>query len=624
MTVPSATRFTRTRGRNGTFSQGVTYPSPFFDISSTYSPKTYKEMFQWCRYFFMVHPLVNAVVFKLSQYPIRDVIYHTDDRGLHDRWKSVMEDDLRYRIFQEEAGLDYYAYGNCFVSILFPFVKMLTCAQCGDTIPVRDADYYFRSYTFYLRCKKCGHNDKAKAEDRYVRTTKGARLMRWNPEDIDVQYNGITGSRTYFFNIPRTTRNNILMSKKHVLEEVPQLFIESLKNRRSVVFAPGSLYHFRRPTLSGTDMGLGIPLLMPVFKDSFYLQILKKAQEAIALEKISPLVTLFPSGNESVSAYNTQNLGDWKSQIAQEIAHWRKDRNYYPILGFPIGSQSIGGDGRALLLGQEIRLWSEQILAGMGVPQELVFGGVSFSGSNVSLRMLENFFIRYTQDHLHMLKWIVRSISNYMTWTPIEMSYQPFKMADDLQRQALMFQFNQAGKISDSTLLSGVDLDAHTEDEKMQKETDRRAEALRKAQLQQAEIQGESQFVMAKHQARAQRELQAQAMPQQQPQQQLPQQAADGMGSRLSQSNALPAPQDGGQINMDLLAYARTAATQISQLDPTSQDAALQNLHSQSPELHQLVVSIMRAESRGGAKEEAGAPLPTQRAPRRGPATALI
>jgi len=643
----SSTSFARTRGRNGTFAHGVTYPSPFFDISHTYLPKTVKELFQWCRYYFMVHPLVNAVVFKLSQYPIRDVVYHTEDQGLRGQWTTFLEDDLKYRSFQEEAGLDYYTYGNCLISIIFPFVKMLTCKSCKESIPARDANYHFRGHEFYLRCAKCGHHDKAEAEDRYIRTTKGMRLIRWNPEDVDIHYNQVSGRHTYYYKIPRGVRNDIIMGKKHVLEEVPQLFIESIKNRRAVVFSHENLYHFRRPTLSGTDNGWGVPLVMPILKDAFYLQVLKKAQEAIALEHIVPLRTLFPTSSEAVSAYNSMNLGDWKTQISSEIGRWRRDNNYMPILSFPLGSQSIGGDGRALLLGQEIRIWSEQILAGMGVPQELIFGGVSYSGSNVSLRMLENFFLSYMQDHLHLLQWIVKSVSAYMNWSPVKLTYKPFKMADDLQRQAYMFQLNQAGKVSDGTLLSGMDLDVYTEDEQMKKETDRRADALRKAQMQQAEIQGESQMIMAKYQMRAQQEAQEQmapqggapqVAPQQGAQQAAPQQSApqgapqqgalNDMSSKLTGRALAAAPQsmgDDGQVNLDLIAYARNTASYLTQLDPVSRDAALLNIRAQSPELYQTVLSMLKMNGgSNGAKNTAGEPLPEQQAPRRGPGTALI
>ena len=64
----------------------------------------------------------------------------------------------------------------------------------------------------------------------------------------------------------------------------------------------------------------------------------------------------------------------------------------------PLGTQTIGGQGRALILHQEYRIWSEQIIAGMGVPPEFVFGGVQYSGTNLTMFQLHNKFLSYIED----------------------------------------------------------------------------------------------------------------------------------------------------------------------------------------------------------------------------------
>jgi hypothetical protein len=493
-----ASRFARTRGRvNGSFARGINYPSPFFDIGHTYLPTTVKQMFRWCRYYFLVHPLINSTVFKLALYAITDLVYHSDDEHKKEKWQGVLEDHLRYRCFMGELGLDYHTYGNGLVSIFYPFKKKFECARCGNKQPARKSKYYFRNFQFYWQCPSCNHHGPAKVFDDYIRSVKGIRLLRWNPEDVDIRYNDLTGEYAYYYDIPVQLKNDIIMGKKSVVEEVPQIFIEALKRRKAIVFNKENIYHFKRPTLAGKDRGWGVPLLLSVLKDAYYLQIMKKAQEAILLEHIVPLRILFPqAGSATSDAYSSVNLGEWKDQISDEIQRWRFDNNYIPILPLPVGNQTIGGDGRALLLIQEIRMWSEQIVTGMGVPHELIFGGLSYSGSNVSLRMLENMFLGYMTDHLHLVNWVIKNIAAFLEWEPIKVAFKPFKMADDLQRKAYNFQLNQAGKISDTTLLSDSDFDPDREDKLTKNETNKRAEAQKKARLAQAEIEGESQMIM--------------------------------------------------------------------------------------------------------------------------------
>ena len=551
----SGLRFAQTRGRtNGSPVTGVNYPSPFFDIAHTYLPVTFKQMFKWCRYYFLTNPLINAVVFKLSEYPVTDIIIDHENSAVKKQWTEYFHDHLRFNAFRVEAGLDFNCYGNSFVSLGFPFKKYLYCAQCGfhDQAGKIRANWIFTNFQFRMTCPQCHYIGDARAQDVFYKNASGIKTIRWNPEDIEVTYNDITGEHTYFYTIPATVRNDIVIGRKDVVEGVPQVFIQAMREQKGVIFSKDNFFHMRRPTLATQDRGWGIPLLLPVLKDAFYLQVMKKAQEAILVEHIVPLRVLFPqAGSGSSDPYTTINLVDWRDQIAAEIARWRYDcvtpgtlvetsdgfcaaaavregyllknhlgayskvekiwrrplregerayqvvarglhggtptvseghpflvrrnevqrflrakdlrvgdyvgypftetmplelralatsgssivrdgflwspieaicevrteevigfqmdhatvvhleddaeahgtfclwgmasanTNYIPILPLPIGHQTIGGDGRALLLTQEIITWSEQILNGMGVPLEFIKGGMCLSPSSL-------------------------------------------------------------------------------------------------------------------------------------------------------------------------------------------------------------------------------------------------
>ncbi|CAB4131679.1 hypothetical protein UFOVP276_76 [uncultured Caudovirales phage] len=670
----SALRFSRSRGRSGGSSDyGLQYPSPFFDIGQTYLPATIKQMFRWCRYYFLVNPLINAVVAKMADYPITDIILETDKPDLKDKWYTFLNSQLRYRPFQIELGLDFYAYGNALVSIFYPFIKMLRCKRCGHEKPAADATYRFQNFEFHWECSKCNHADIATVRDHYIKAPKGIRLLRWNPEDIDIRYNDITGDTEYYYTIPVQIKNDIIMGKKSTVETMPQLFIDALRLRKAVVFSRDNIYHFKRPTLAGKDRGWGTPLILPVLKDTFYLQILRKAQEAIALEHIVPLRVLFPqAGSASSDPYSSVNLMDWHDQIAGELRRWRSDNSYIPILPLPIGQQTIGGDGRALLLTQEIRVWSEHIIAGMGVPTELIFGGLSYSGSNVSLRMLENMFLGYLSDQLALLNWVIERTASYLGWAKVGARFKPFKMADDLQRKAYLFQLNQAGKISDESLCSDADYDSSKEDKIMENEATRRIGAMKKQRLLQAEMEGEAAMVQQKWQTKAQNKalaeqtaIQGEAAKDQMAFQSQMQNGMmqDQMAAQTGQEpppkspDMAPAPRDpsllsvpkgitspltlhsvqqhpsstsntdiaGGQ-NVDLLFMARKLADKFSRLNPGEKPVMLGRLKELNPTLYSTVTGLMMSGGNGptAAAQASARPLPLQRAPRRGPEAAQV
>jgi len=670
----SALRFSRTRGRTGSSSDyGLQYPSPFFDIGQTYLPATVKQMFRWCRYYFLVNPLINAVVSKMADYPITDIILDTEKQDLKESWNSFLNEQLRYRPFQIEIGLDYYTYGNALVSIFYPFVKILRCTRCGFEKQASDAIYRFMNFEFHWQCEQCDHSGIAKVRDHYIKAPKGIRLLRWNPEDIDIRYNDISGEYEYYYSIPVQLKNDIIIGKKSAVESVPQLFIDALRLRKAVVFSRDNIYHFKRPTLAGKDRGWGTPMILPVLKDTFYLQVLRKAQESIALEHIVPLRMLFPqSGSATSDPYTTVNLQDWHDQIAGELRRWRADNNYIPILPLPIGQETIGGDGRALLLSQEIRVWSEHIVAGMGVPNELIFGGLSYSGSNVSLRMLENMFLGYLSDQLSLLRWVIDRTASYLSWPKVGARFKPFKMADDLQRKAYLFQLNQAGKMSDESLMADADYDSAKEDKIMEVEASRRVAAMKKQRLLQAEMEGEAMLVTAKWQNKAQAKamveqaaIQTEAAKEQMTFQSeiqsgmMQDQAAAQTGQPAPQKSPdmAPTPRDpslisppkeitsplslssiqqhpatatntdiAGGMNVDLLYMARQLADKISRLTPAEKPVTLRRLQERSPELHDTVVGLMMSGANGptAASAASARALPMQRPPQRGPEAAMV
>jgi hypothetical protein len=659
----SPLRFSPTRGRiqNGS-TTGINYPSPFFDIAHTYLPTTIKQMFRWCRYYFLTNPLINAVVFKLSEYPVTDLIIDHENKDVSKKWSDYFQDHLRFRAFQVEVGLDYHTYGNAFISIGYPFKKYLKCTSCGFSAPADKirANWVFTNYNFRLTCPKCSIIGDAHAEDIYFRNPSGIKLIRWNPEDIEITYNDITGEYTYFYTIPATVRNDIVIGKKDVLEGIPQVFIAALRQQKGIVFSKDNLFHMRRPTIATHDRGWGIPLLLPVLKDVFYLQIMKKAQEAILLEHIVPLRIIFPQAASGTSdPFTTINLVDWREHVAAEIARWRYDPNYIPILPLPIGNQTIGGDGRALLMTQEIAHWSEQILNGMTVPIEFIKGGMSYAGTNVSMRMLENQFIGFILRHKALTRWVMREVANFLRWPMATPRFKPFKMADDIQRKAFDLNLNQAGKLSDTTLLAGCDYDQAEENLIMEKETASRLAATKKQQLAMAEIQGEQQLIMAKYQIKAQ-QAQIEAMgtgaapgepggPEAMGAGTVGGQEAGGViqteqpQGEMATQGGLPELQSGlnegqrmqpGQAGaVDLPTLAVMQAKVIAGMAPQQQQQAVENLAMQSPELADLVVqmlrqmgvTVQRAEAAQPGLGAAGAaasqinmkPLPEQRPPRR-------
>jgi hypothetical protein len=663
-------RFSRNTGRSLTSEAlgAIRYPSPFFDIAHTYLPSSFKTMLRWCRYYYLTNPIISAVCSKMAEYPVTDLVFDTENEPLRQQWEYCFHNILNFKMFEVEAGLDYNVYGNALISMAFPFQKLLICKHCGHTARIEKQKYIFREYKFVGECQRCGSHQEFQVRDHYIRSIRDIRLIRWNPEYITVQHNEATGESRYYYVIPPMLANDVRMAKRHIIERIPQVFMEALRQNKALLFSRDNIYHMKRPTIAQKDKGWGMPMILPVLKDTFYLQVLRKAQEAIAVEHIVPLRLLFPqTASPDASVYSTVNLTQWRDKIEQEIVRWRLDNNYIPLLPIPVGQQTLGGDGRALMLAQEYRVWSEHIVSGMGVPIEFFFGGMQFSGSNVSMRILENHFLdQKTQRKQLVTSFIMPSIAAYMGWETVPCHYKRFKMADDLQRSALYLQMNQAGKLSDKSLLEDMDWDAVKESEIISVEQKRILENQRSQALAQAGIQGEAQLVAVKYQMRGQKIMMEQQVPGIAPEDQklLQEQgmAAAGqpgvasptaMGAQgnaqtamMNQAGAIP-PMDlsGGQqgqqgqedpmaagqsplvasqpAQMDVFQVANQVVGWLNQLPEHEKQKELVQMQKANPQLYSMVLQLLQ-QSRGANRNSAAMPRPEQRPPMRGPEAATI
>lgn len=614
---------------------GVKYPNPFFDGSNLYMPKSLKELFGWCRYYFLTNPLVNAVCYKMASYPITELQFDGDPAVVK-KYNHLRDKVLDWRQFLVEVGLDYQCYGNAFVSIHFPTIKFLYCKRCGKGGPIKEmrGKWRWRNMQFILSCPKCGAHDEAKQVDVLQKNPMGIKLIRWNPERIELEYVEETGETNYYYRMAPQTSNRIGLGKPSTVETMPSVFLEAARKKMGLKFAQGQVFHLKRPTISGRDQGWGMPRILPVLKDSYYLQILKKGQEMIAREHITPMRVIFPqAGSGSSDPYTTIPLAAWKSSIEEEITRWRRDPNYIPVLPLPIGHQVIGGQGRAMVLHQEHRVWAEHIIAGMHTPQEFIFGGMSYSGTNVSMRNLENEFLNYREDMRGLTDWVYDSIGWFMGWSRVNKKYRPFKMADDLQRVMLYFQLKQAGELSGHTLLSEIGVDHAREQELKLQESRAQLEDQRRMQVAGAAAQAEAQAV-------GQRYMQASQTDMVGGQPMVPPGAQIGQGPTNDVSSAPPVegipPEAQSQINMasgagggpNILQLAKQKALEIEKLMAKSPEEAqqhIQKLKNEVPQFLALVLQILRGKQQTrDPLNPQQMPLPNEKPPRRSLEKALV
>ena len=582
------------------------YPSPFLNLSDTQIPKTTSEIFRWCKYFYTFDPLIAGAINALSTFPVTEVyledIHSENDIDGEDSdqlklYKRIFFKTLNIHKLLIEIGIDYYLYGNAFI-----FGEM--------------------------------HKNPVTNEIEWKSMT------RLDPSKMIIDYNPVTKEKKYKWQVSPALANIIKTKKpKKEYDKIPDIIKDSVNKNKSIILNSNNVYHFSRPTDSMGDNNIwGTPVPANVLKLLMYRNILRQAQEAIAREHIVPMRVYYLDKTQD---YNTgANWSKVASDFSKELNKAVKDPNHKVVSPVPVNMINVGGNGRALLLTPEIEQIQAEILAGMNVPREFIFGGVSYSGSSISLKILENQFITYRlllKDF--MQNFVIKNMAKARKeWVDekdddslVTVKMIDLKMQDDVQQKQLVMQLNAQGKCSDDYMWKVVGMDsgrmrlALQEEaiEKLKKETE-----LKKAQM---DSNYELQVYQMEIQAKL-RQKQAEILGVDEPVQEEhfvdegeQQEVAQGQVPQVQSSGTTPQSQDEGfRQPRQPIEEEEPVQTQEDQFNAIAKQllnatkAEREEYLSQLPNNHRdKLVSVMETIKSQEGGETDMRPMPTQRPPRR-------
>jgi hypothetical protein len=332
------------------------------------------------------------------------------------------------------------------------------------------------------------------------------------------------------------------------------------------------------------------------------------------------------------------DLLTWKNNISNIITMWRRDPTAMFPVPFPVQTSQIRGDAQALSLHNDLQFSRQDIAGGMDVPADFLYGNLTWSGGNVSLRVLENLFINRVGGLDRLLTWINGHIGPYLTLPECQVRHKDFKMADDVAQKNIALSLRASGTISDQTVLEELDFDYYGEKKKRAEELKDRMIEMESQAVNQAEIDAKVAMIRAKS------DLEIQQMQQEWLAAQQPPAPAPGSPEAVQQDllGAGPSPQDMGGPPMqqgppqgatEPMTQARVngapnqmmldmqANNIIKTTPPDQMDFRIAQLRQQDP-----MLSSMLKQKLGNMKkfQTSAQPLPEQKPPRAGPENAQI
>lgn len=448
---------------------GTGTPNPFYTIANQFVPRNLHDVIKWARFIFTQSPTLTEVIRKYATYPITEIEYtgnaHSSPTEA-DKYKAL-EKSLKLPKFLADSGVNFYTIGNDFISIYFPIIRTLVCPDksCGHATEIRvglsSLGFKFHNFKFKGTCPRCQKaSSDFKVADVKSMDVSGINLIRWPAETITINHNHITGESEYWYNIPNSVKRRVMAGDPNFISTIPWEIVQAVQKKQSFLFSPGSIYQMKNLEMGGILEGYGLPPIISMYSSVFHIAILKRANEAIATEHMTPLRVIYPNqGSSAGDPISMMSMQGFVGRMEDAFRKFRTDPNHLIVAPIPVGYQAIGGQGRAMLVTQELQAEEESMLLGMGVSRELLSGTTNWTSSTVGLRLLENTMYSWTSEMDLFVQWTMNKVGAYMGYSPIQCKLKPFALVDDDALKNRAVQLAEAGFISPNTLMSTFDMD---------------------------------------------------------------------------------------------------------------------------------------------------------------------
>jgi len=442
---------------------------------------------------------------KVVRYFLTELVLDGESEKERDEYTHFLADDLHIMTVLAEIGDDFQAYGNCFVSIYFPFDRFLICPKCLTEYHVETIKYKFNlaNKSFFCTCpnKECNYEGDFRRDDRRSLDRSKLFIKRWNPKLMRIRWHHITGEMEYYMEFEPIYLSKIVDGVPFYLDRTPWDIIECIGDTHKAEtplfkFERGSLYHLHELTLAGLPIrGWGVPPVIPNFKLAYYIQILRKYDEAIAFDFIVPHRIIYPDSNSmgpgGMDALQSTSMSLFNSFMQNMIKNHRKDPTDLQAAPFKIGYQMIGGEGKSLAPKESIALATDELLNAIGIPAELYKGSLSLQSAPVALRLFEKSQGTMVEGFNDLIGWMIKGISKHFNWGDVTGKLRSVTLADDMERKALALQAAAGQDISKATAYKPLGLNFMEEQKKVIDEQQKIQELQREAQEEQQAMEAQ-------------------------------------------------------------------------------------------------------------------------------------
>lgn len=439
-----------------------------------------KHAFAFSEYVFLSNGIYRSATERVAKYFVTDLSFPRLDSTHHENMKEILLEQIDVKNLACNFLVDLIVYGNSLTFIYLPFTRDLKCPRCFRSRKIDTMDFELNGETFTATCGWCGYSGAFERVDKPLKDINKVNIQRLDPKLVEIDYDPISGQTDYYMRLDNFLKRKIDSGDKHIIATIPWVFYQAAKRNKMVKFAQDMVFHLKSPGLAGMYQGWGIPQTIGLTEYFVKQHYYSKAELAILQDFIVPQRVLFPQSatEDPIHMLSTQQF---KGHMNTMVREHRKDPRQYMVAPVPIGYQLLGGEGKSLQLSQEMEFNNKQQLAAAGFPAELYYMTFNIQVLPASLRLFENLWSEIPQGLNKWLKWVVDKISSFLQIEPPEVKWQGIRIADDIERRAILLQLAGSQQVSLATALDSIGIDLKEELEKLISQSTLQQEVIDKA-----------------------------------------------------------------------------------------------------------------------------------------------
>ena len=462
------------------------FASPWYDMATLAMPENFKNALEWCEYIFQANGTYRMAMERIIAYFLTDLdIGSADPRDSlgddeKEKWQSFLLNTIGILGSVADGCRNELCYGNDFSTMVVPFRRLLSCPRCGNAWPfsvVSEApvfSYRFENYEFTGTCPTCktggGYHGKFNVNDLPDNLEKRLKIKHWNPHQIEIVHDLFTDDCAYVWRIPEDYKRKVRTGDPYTLERIPLPVLRAVQANSLYRFAPDAVFHRKEATLGGSvNRGWGMPRTLVNFRDIWYCQVLRRYNEAIALDYVIPFRVLTPmprpSGAGGMSDQATSDpligtdMGDFVPQVQAMVRRRRRNPAQWNVLPFPIQYSALGGDAKNFCPADMLNQGLDTLLNSAGTPSDLYKGTLQLQVAPVALRLFEATFHRLVHGNNDFIRWAVQQVSQLLSWELTACKMRRVTHADDFQKQQAQLQLMMGQAISQTSGLKALGMD---------------------------------------------------------------------------------------------------------------------------------------------------------------------